>query len=59
MKLKGITILVNYPDESQEAGVPSEMTDEQLCLMIRRLCAGKTKDSQDMTSFVITAVVDK
>ena len=55
MKLCGIVIEVNYPDDTVEAAVPSNMTVDQLCEMIKRLAASEP----DMTSFQITAVVDK
>lgn len=54
MKLKGITITCNYPDDTVEAAVPSEMTVMQLCQMIQKLCV----EEKDMTSFVIVAVRD-
>jgi len=55
MKLKGVTIVVNYPDDQCEAAVPSDMIVTQLCEVIQKLCATEP----DMTSFVITAAVDK
>lgn len=55
MKLRGIAINVNYPDDEVEVAVPSNMTVDQLCEMIKKLAATEP----DMTSFVITAAIDK
>ena len=55
MKLKGVTILVNYPDDEVEAAVPQEMTLGQLYVYLGKL----VETEREMTSFVITAVVDR
>lgn len=55
MKLTGIVIECNYPDDTAEAAVPSEMTVEELQATIKKLV-----DSEpDMTSFTITAAVTR
>lgn len=55
MRLGGIVITVNYPDDEAEAAVPKEMTVEQLCQTIRKLYITEP----DMTSFVVSAAVIK
>lgn len=51
MKLKGVSILVNYPDDEVQAAVPADMTMDQLCSFIKRLA----ETEPELTSFVITA----
>ena len=53
IQLAGITITVNYPDDECEAAVPTEMTVDQLCEMIQKLCVTEP----EMTSFVVLAAV--
>jgi len=51
--LKGLVITCNYPDDTAEAAVSSEMTVDQLCETIRKLIATEP----EMSSFVIVASV--
>lgn len=53
--LTGIIITCDYPDDTVEAAVPSEMTVEQLQATIAKL----VKTEPDMTSFVITAAIKR
>lgn len=55
MKLTGVVIECNYPDDTVEAAVPSEMTVEQLQATIKKLI----DTEPDMTSFVITAAIKR
>ena len=51
MNLKGVNILVNYPDDEVQAAVPATMTVDQLCGFIKKLA----ETEPELTSFVITA----
>ena len=51
MKFKGVVLTVNYPDDEQEAAIPSEMTLEQLIQFLRELVVKEP----EMTSFVLVA----
>lgn len=55
MKLTGVVIECNYPDDNAEAGIPNECTVDQLCDFIKRLVSSEP----EMTSFVITAAMPK
>ena len=49
---KGASLTVNYPEDTQEAALPSEMTLDQLCTALREL----VRLEPSMTSFVLVAV---
>jgi hypothetical protein len=51
MQFKGVTLTVNYPDDSAEAAIPSAMTLEQMIEFLRKLCASEP----EMTSFALVA----
>ena len=50
--LKGIVLTVNYPDDSVEAAIPSELTLDDLLKAIAKLYYTEP----DMTSFQLVAV---
>ena len=55
IQLKGITLTCNYPDDTIEVAILSEMTLSQLC----EILAQCIHEEPDMTSFVLVAAIDK
>jgi hypothetical protein len=50
--LKAVVLTVNYPEDSYDAAIPSQLSVDQLAAFLKQLLATE----KDMTSFVLVAV---